>query len=112
MSKYKAEKISYDKQNKLIEMFCEILKNLDSKEAIFNFLKDLLNRQERVMLSRRILIAKMLEDGKLIYGCEFEGKWLECGNKEAWLKSHLYFSLKDQKYGLELKKFIKDNRLI
>ena len=34
---------------------------------------------------------EMLKRGKTIYGYEFEGKWLECGNKEAYLKSNLYF---------------------
>ena len=55
---------------------------------------------------------KMLQAGKSIYGYEFEGKWLECGNKLNWLKSNLYLSLKDPRFGNELKNFIRDNRLI
>ena len=51
---------------------------------------------------------KMLKDGKIIYGYEFEGKWLECGNKLDWLKSNLYFSLKHPKYGPELRNFLKE----
>jgi len=54
----------------------------------------------------------MLKDGKLIYGYEFEGKWFECGNKLEWLKSHLYFSLKDPQFGPELKKFLKETKII
>lgn len=50
---------------------------------------------------------QMLKDGKVIYGYELDGKWLECGNKEAWLKSHLYLSLKDPKFGPGLKEFLK-----
>ncbi|MFH1656454.1 MAG: sugar phosphate nucleotidyltransferase [Candidatus Nealsonbacteria bacterium] len=53
-------------------------------------------------------LAKMLQEGKIIYGYEFQGKWFECGNKLAWLKSHLYFSLKDPRFGPDLKKFLKD----
>lgn len=51
---------------------------------------------------------KMLKDGKPIYGYEFEGRWLECGNKSLWLKSFFYLSLKDQRYGTDLKKYLKE----
>ncbi|MDP3991078.1 MAG: UTP--glucose-1-phosphate uridylyltransferase [Candidatus Nealsonbacteria bacterium] len=49
----------------------------------------------------------MLKKGETIYGCEFEGKWLECGNKQAYLKSNLYLSLKHPQFGKELKQFLK-----
>jgi len=58
------------------------------------------------------VMGKMLQDGKLIYGYEIEGKWLECGSKLEWLKSHLYLSLKDSRFGPELKKFLKEEKLI
>ncbi len=51
---------------------------------------------------------KMIKDGKIIYGYEFEGRWLECGNKLDWLKSNFYLSLKHPKYGPELKSFLKE----
>ncbi|MFH1451262.1 MAG: sugar phosphate nucleotidyltransferase [bacterium] len=51
---------------------------------------------------------KMINEGKVIYGYEFEGEWLECGNKLAWLKSHLYLSLKHPEYGPELKKYLRE----
>ena len=51
---------------------------------------------------------KMLKDGKVVYGHEIEGKWLECGNKLAFLKSNFYLSLNHPKYGPELKKFLKE----
>ncbi len=50
---------------------------------------------------------KMIEDGKEIIGCEFEGKWLECGNKLSWLNSHLYLTLKDPRFGPKLKQELK-----
>ncbi len=51
-------------------------------------------------------LAKMVKDGKEVYGYEFEGKWLECGNKLAYLESNLYLSLKHPQFGPELRKFI------
>ena len=58
------------------------------------------------------VLNKMLADGKNIYGYEFEGKLLECDNKTNWIKTNIYYSLKDQHYGPEIKNFIKDNKLI
>lgn len=53
-------------------------------------------------------LEKMIKDGKMVYGYEFEGKWLECGNKADWLKSNLYLALKHPQYGPELRQFIKE----
>ncbi len=53
-----------------------------------------------------------LNSGKMVYGFEIEGRWLECGNKLDWMKSNFYTSLNHPKYGPELKKFLKDERLI
>ena len=50
---------------------------------------------------------RMLKDGKIIYGYEFEGRWLECGNKLDWLKSNLYLSLKHPQFGSEIREFLK-----
>lgn len=51
-------------------------------------------------------LGEMAEMGNDIYGYEFEGKWLECGNKLAYLKSNLYLSLKHPQFGKELRKFL------
>ncbi|KKS91282.1 MAG: hypothetical protein UV65_C0009G0001, partial [Parcubacteria group bacterium GW2011_GWF2_43_11] len=51
---------------------------------------------------------EMIKQGLTIYGYEFEGKWLECGNKISYLKSNLYLSLKDPRFKKELKKFLKE----
>lgn len=53
-------------------------------------------------------LEQMVLDGKLVYGYEIEGKWLECGDKLRWLKSNLYLSLKHPKFGSELKKVLKE----
>ncbi|MBU2539868.1 UTP--glucose-1-phosphate uridylyltransferase [Patescibacteria group bacterium] len=54
------------------------------------------------------VFEKMLMDGKVIYGYEFKGKWLECGDKLKWLKSFLYFAMKDNRFGPDLRKYLKD----
>src|SRR3989344_48270 len=51
---------------------------------------------------------QMIKDDKIIYGCEFDGRWLECGNKLDWLKSHFYLSLKHPQYGPEIKNFLQE----
>ena len=53
-------------------------------------------------------LDKMLKEEKVIYGYEFEGRWLECGNKLDWLKSNMYLGLKHPQFGPELKKFLKE----
>lgn len=50
----------------------------------------------------------MLRDGKILYGFELKGEWLECGDKEKWLKSFMYFALRDPRYGSVLKKYLKE----
>ena len=60
--------------------------------------------KKEIFLSENL--EKMLQAGKTIYGCEFDGKWLECGNKAAYLKSNLYLSLKHKDFGKKLKKHI------
>lgn len=57
------------------------------------------------------VFAKEIRNNKKVYGYEFEGKWLECGNKLAYLKSNLYLSLKHPQFGKELKKFLKKEKL-
>lgn len=50
---------------------------------------------------------KMLSEGKIIYGYELKGEWLECGDKLKWLKSFFYLSLKDPRFGEQLKQYLK-----
>jgi len=51
-------------------------------------------------------LIEMAKKGEKVYGYEFEGKWLECGNKLAYLKSNLYLSLKHPQFGKELKNYL------
>jgi len=54
---------------------------------------------------------EMIKEGLDVYGYELEGKWLECGNKLAYLKSNFYLSLKHPQFKKELKKFLKEEKL-
>ena len=51
--------------------------------------------------------AKMIEDGKMIYGYEFEGEWLECGTKDGWVQCSFQVSLKHPKFAPQLKGILK-----
>lgn len=54
------------------------------------------------------VLSKMLAEGRIIYGYELKGEWLECGDKLRWLKSFFYLSLKDPTFGKELKDYLKN----
>lgn len=74
---------------------------------VFDYLKKARpNRKGEIILGE--VLDKMIKDGKMVYGYEFEGKWLECGNKLSWLESNFYFSLKHHQFGPELKKYLKE----
>ena len=74
---------------------------------VFHFLK-----KAKPSAKGEIILAEvfenMLKNGKLIYGYEFEGKWLECGNKLEWLKSNIFLALNHPKIGQEMRKFVRD----
>ena len=73
---------------------------------IFDYLrKTHFDLKSDITLSETVI--DIARDGKEVYGYEFEGKWLECGNKLAYLKSNLYLSLKHPQFGKELRKFLK-----
>lgn len=74
---------------------------------VFSYLKKAKpSKKGEIILAE--VFDKMLSDGKIVYGYEFKGEWLECGDKSKWLKSFLYFALKDNRYGPELKQYLKD----
>ena len=73
---------------------------------VFGYLKKATPSKKGEIILAEVL-DKMLGDGKIIYGYELKGNWLECGDKLKWLKSFFYFALKDPRYAEELKKYIK-----
>lgn len=73
---------------------------------VFQYLKKATpSKKGEIILAE--VFDKMLSDGKIIYGCELKGEWLECGDKLKWLKSFLYLALKDPRFKDELKQYLK-----
>src|SRR3989344_1751618 len=73
---------------------------------VFNYLeKEKGNAKKEIILAAALMA--MIKDGKKVFGLEFEGKWLECGNKLAFLRSNLYLCLKHPEFGRHLKKLLK-----
>jgi len=73
---------------------------------VFNHLKKT-SFDLKTDITLSVSLGEMAQAGEEIYGYEFEGKWLECGNKLAYLKSNLYLSLKHPQFGPSLKKFLR-----
>lgn len=102
MARYNANKISYSKQDKLVNLFCRVLSYLKTEQAIQNFLKDLLNRQERIMLIRRLLVAELLIEGRTYREIRNQ---LHVGQATiARVNRWLYFGRGGYKMAIEMKK--------
>jgi len=73
---------------------------------VFDYLK-----KTKPTKSGEIILANafsnMIEDGKMIYGYEFEGEWLECGTKDGWVQCNFQVSLKHPKFSPQLKNILK-----
>ncbi|HBV33237.1 TPA: hypothetical protein DIC39_02560 [Patescibacteria group bacterium] len=87
MARYNEKRIAYVTQDKLLGILSQTFSKLGKSKAIHDFLKDLLNRQERAMLTRRLLIAQFLVDGVTYSDIQ---KKLKCGAStiakvERWL---------------------------
>lgn len=77
---------------------------------VFEWLKDAkVNEKGEIVMAD--IFAKKIKEGEEILGHEFSGKWLECGNKLAYLKTNFYLSLKKSKFREDLKKFLKEEKL-
>lgn len=75
---------------------------------IFRYLEKLRpNKKKEIILANAL--KEMIKDGKIVYGYEIEGKWLECGDILRWLKSNIYLSLHHPELAPEIKKFLKEN---
>jgi len=73
---------------------------------VFGYLKKATpSKRGEIILAE--VFDKMLSDGKIIYGYELKGEWLECGDKLKWLKSFFYLCLRDARYKDELKEYLK-----
>lgn len=73
---------------------------------VFQYLKKAIpSKKGEVILAE--VFDKMLSEGKVIYGYELRGEWLECGDKLKWLKSFFYLALKDPEFKDELRQYLK-----
>ncbi|TSC56005.1 MAG: UTP-glucose-1-phosphate uridylyltransferase [Parcubacteria group bacterium Greene0714_21] len=67
---------------------------------VFDYLKKAKpNKQGEISFGETL--GDMVNEGRVMYGYELEGKWLECGNKKAWMRSNLYL----------MQKFLKDEHI-
>ncbi|HDL75124.1 MAG TPA: UTP--glucose-1-phosphate uridylyltransferase [bacterium] len=70
-------------------------------------------KKVRPSKKKEIILADALRDlaqsGKIVYGYDIDGKWLDCGDKLRWLKANLYLSLKHPQFGPELRKYYEKN---
>lgn len=64
MPRYSYKKLDYSDQERLLKNFCLVLYKLRTEKNILDFLKDILNRSERLMVVRRLLVGKLLVEGK------------------------------------------------
>jgi len=72
---------------------------------VFDYLRKCsANKKGEIILAE--VLEKMLEDGKVIYGYEVEGDWLECGDIFRYIQSNVYFSLFHSKFSEQLRKFL------
>jgi len=73
---------------------------------VFKYLKKATpSKKGEIILAE--VFDKMLSEGKIIYGCELKGEWLECGDKLKWMKSFFYLALKDPRFKDELRQYLK-----
>ena len=73
---------------------------------VFDALKKtpLTNKGELILANA---LETMIQGGKVVYGYEVNGDWLECGNRVNWLKSNFRFCLNHPQYGPLLKNWLK-----
>ncbi len=91
MAKFNFYNISKKEKNELLNELYSIVNQLNTKEQIVNFFKDILTKSEEVMLARRIRIARMLLKGE---SCIQISRKLKTGfdtitKVQKWLKDGL-----------------------
>src|SRR3989344_1062127 len=78
---------------------------------VFDYLKKA-KPNKRGEISLTETFGQMVKDGTIIYGYQCEGRWWECGNKEEWLKSFVHYAANHPQYGREVRRFIKEEKLV
>jgi len=78
---------------------------------VFYYLKKSKPTRKGEIILAEVMNNYMIREGKLIYGFELSGKWLECGDMQKWIKSNAYLSLTSPKYSAETKEFLKEAKI-
>ena len=103
---YKIRKIIEKPEPQQIQSNLVIVGKYILTPDVFSYLKgSSASEKDEIILGE--VFDRMLHDGKTIYGYEVKGTWLECGDKLKWLKSFLYMALKDERFGKDLKEYVK-----
>jgi len=108
---YKVEKILEKPSIEMAPSNLAIIGKRIITPEVFYYLKKVKFRK-RGEIGLTETLAQMVKNKKEILAHEIDGEWLECGNKNLWLKSNFYLSIKDPLYGKELKRFIKEKKLL
>ena len=103
---YKIKKIIEKPDPKNIQSNLVIVGKYILTPEVFGYLKKAKPSEKGEIILGEVF-EKMLVEGKTIYGYELKGEWLECGDKQKWLKSFFYMALKDERFGKELKDYLK-----
>ncbi|MBI2642185.1 MAG: UTP--glucose-1-phosphate uridylyltransferase [Candidatus Wildermuthbacteria bacterium] len=78
---------------------------------VFDYLKRAKpNKKGEVVLGE--VLGEMAKDGKILYGYELEGKWLECGEIKSWLYSFVRTTLLHPAYGKDIQKLLRSEKII
>lgn len=63
MAKFNSLKLSSLKEKEILDEFFGVITSLESIDEVKKFFIDLLNKQETIMLARRLMVAKLLNRG-------------------------------------------------
>lgn len=63
MARYKDKTDKKDTQDAVWDEFCQVVRDLETVDAVRRFFRDLFNRQERLMFARRLHVAALLVAG-------------------------------------------------
>jgi|GEM_PF-229686 len=63
MAKFNPSKLSQLKEREILDEFFGVITSLESVDEVKKFFIDLLNKQETIMLARRLMVAKLLDRG-------------------------------------------------
>ncbi len=103
---YKIKKIIEKPDPKDIQSNLVIVGKSILTPQVFDYLK-VAKPSEKGEIILGEVFETMLQDGLPLYGYQVKGEWLECGDKAKWLKSFLYLALKDERFGKELREYIR-----